>query len=136
MRLDNRDRMPAGMEDYLAQNGWHFNKKMCNWAVSKMKKKDASGKAVKITPYSKEDVENVLNRNNVKLENDWGYDAVYVANMCIADFLGSAILDEARLALYIKDVIDDPDGYDGMIFTRFYSDCIGSGRPIMWEDML
>ena len=136
MRLDNRDRMPTGMEDYLAQNGWHFNKKMCNWATFKMKKKDASGKVVKISPYTKEDVENVLTRNNIKLDNDWGYDAVYVANMCIADFLGSSILDESRLALYIKDVIDDPDGYEGMVFTRFYADCIGSGKPIMWEDML
>lgn len=128
--------MPTGMEDYLAQNGWHFNKKMCNWATSKMRKKDAAGKSVKISPYTKEDVDNVLTRNNVKLENDWGYDAVYVANMCIADFLGSSILDESRMAQYIKNVIDDPDGYEGMVFTRFYADCIGSGHPIMWEDML
>lgn len=136
MRLDNKDKMPTGMEDYLAQNGWHFNKKMCNWATSKMKKKDSSGKSVKISPYTKDDVDVILKRNNINLENDWGYDAVYVANMCIADFLGSSILDENRLALYIKDVVDDPDGYEGMVFTRFYADCIGSGRPIMWEDML
>ena len=136
MRLDNRDRLPAGMEDYLAQNGWHFNKKMCNWATSKMKKKDPSGKIVKLSPYTKDDVDVVLKRNNIMLENDWGYDAVYVANMCIADFLGSSILDENKMALYIKDVIDDPDGYDGMVFTRFYADCVGSGKPIMWEDML
>lgn len=25
-RLDIRDKMPSGMEEYLAQNGWHFNK--------------------------------------------------------------------------------------------------------------
>lgn len=136
MRLDNKDKMPTGMEDYLAQNGWHFNKKMCNWATSKMRKKDSSGKSVKISPYTKDDVDVILKRNNINLENDWGYDAVYVANMCIADFLGSSILDENRLALYIKDVVDDPDGYEGMVFTRFYADCIGSGRPIMWEDML
>jgi hypothetical protein len=28
-RLDVRDRMPAGMEEYLSHNGWHFNKKLC-----------------------------------------------------------------------------------------------------------
>jgi len=27
--LDSRDKYPSGMEDYLAFNGWHFNKKMC-----------------------------------------------------------------------------------------------------------
>jgi hypothetical protein len=28
-RLDIRDKYPSGMEDYLAFNGWHFNKKLC-----------------------------------------------------------------------------------------------------------
>jgi hypothetical protein len=28
MRLDARDEFPSGMEEYLAHNGWHFNKKM------------------------------------------------------------------------------------------------------------
>ena len=43
-RLDIRDKMPSGMEEYLAQNGWHFNKKLCDWAVSKMHKRGANGK--------------------------------------------------------------------------------------------
>ena len=33
-------------------------------------------------------------------------------------------------------VITDGDAYEGMPFTRFYADCIGSGTPIIWEDML
>lgn len=28
-RLDVRDKMPSGMEDYLSINGWHFNKRLC-----------------------------------------------------------------------------------------------------------
>ena len=28
------------------------------------------------------------------------------------------------------------DGYDGLSFTRFVADCIGSGKPVMWEDMI
>jgi hypothetical protein len=28
-RLDIKDKMPTGMEEYLALNGWHFNKKLC-----------------------------------------------------------------------------------------------------------
>ena len=30
----------------------------------------------------------------------------------------------------------DVDAYNGMPFTRFYADCIGSGNPIMWEQMM
>lgn len=135
-RLDSRDKYPSGMEDYLAFNGWHFNKKMCEWAVSKMYKINVAKRKEYISPYTKETVENLLKANNVKLDNEVGYDAVYVANMAKADFYGSSISDDAHLAKFIKDYLDDPDGYDGIVFTRFYADCIGSGTPIMWEDML
>jgi hypothetical protein len=37
-RLDSRSAFPEGMENYLEFNGWHFNKKMCQWASSKMYK--------------------------------------------------------------------------------------------------
>lgn len=119
------------MEEYLSQNGWHFNKKMCQWAVERMRKDDKP-----ITPLSKEEVEGMLQKNSIMLKNNVGYDHVYVANMCKADFFGSSITDETRFARYIKDVIDDSDGYDGMVFTRFYADLIGSGTPVMWEDMI
>ena len=46
-------------------------------------------------------------------------------------------MENYKLAwLFVKDYIDDPDGYEGLPFTRFYADCIGSGTPIMWSDML
>jgi hypothetical protein len=28
------------------------------------------------------------------------------------------------LALYVKDVIDDEDGYDGIVFNRWYADTV------------
>ena len=84
-----------------------------------------------ITPYTKESVDNMLKTYGIKLDNDRGYDAVYVANMAKADFYGSSISDDAHLAKFIKDYLDDPDGYEGIVFTRFYADCIGSGTPIM-----
>ena len=98
--------------------------------------KEIAGKREYIKPYTKEEVDNILKTNNITLENNNSCDYVYVANMCKADFLGSSVTDEAHLAKYVKDVIDDPDGYEGMPFTRFYADCIGSGTPIYWEDML
>lgn len=134
MRLDDRTVFPSGMEEYLSYYGWHFSKKMCQWAVSKMFKEGESGEKEKITPYTKETLEIISKRFDVDVKID--YDAVYIANMCKADFLGSSVPDEKHLIMYIKDVTEDPDGYDGMPFTRFYADCIGSGTPIYWEDML
>lgn len=135
MRLDCRDRFPSGMEEYLSLYGWHFSKRMCEWASSKMyKSKD--GKKTYITPYNREQVEALKKQYNVTLEHNSGYDDVYIANMCKADFYGSSIKDDPSLILYVKDVIDDADAYEGMPFTRFYADCIGSGCPIPWEDVI
>ena len=137
MRLDNYGAYPSGMKEYLSIYGWHFSKKMCEWAASRMYKDGEDNKPEQAIPnYTRERVDLLLKRFNLKLENNKGYDDVYVANMCKFDFLGSSIDNEMKLAQFIKDYIDDADAYEGMPFTRFYADCIGSGTPIMWEDML
>ena len=136
MRLDARDKFPSGMEEYLAQYGWHFSKKMCEWVTSNMYKTDDSGKKIPIQVMSKKDVDSLLLSTGIKLENKIGYDYVFAANMCLADYLGSSVPDEQHLALFIKDYVDDPDGYPELPFTRFYADTIGLGLPINWEDMI
>lgn len=137
MRLDSYDIYPSGIREYLSTYGWHFSKKMCEWAVSRMYKDGEDNKPEQAIPnYTRERVDLLLKRFNLKLEKNKGYDDVYVANMCKFDFLGSSIDNEMKLAQFIKDYIDDADAYEGMPFTRFYADCIGSGTPIMWEDML
>lgn len=81
-------------------------------------------------------VENILKANNITLDNDKGYDAAYVFNMAKSDYLGSAIMDEAHLAKFVKDYLDDKDGFDGIAFSRFYADCLAKGVPILWEEMI
>ncbi len=135
-RLDTYDDFPPGMKEYLGIYGWHFSKKMCEWAVSKMKQKDkTTGKEKNLETMSKDAVDDLLRRYNIRVEKNEAYDMVYVANMGKADYLRSSIMDEQHLAMFVKDYIDDSDGYDGMPFTRFMADCIGKGTPIMWEDL-
>ena len=136
MRLDAREVFPSGMEEYLSKYGWHFSKKMCEWAVSRMYKRNSLDKKIPIQSWNKDSVDKLLNKYGVTIENKIGYDYVFAANMCIADYYGSSIIDEQHVALFIKDYVDDPDGYEELPFTRFYADCIGSGVPINWEDML
>ena len=133
MRLDTNNNFPSGMEEYLSIYGWHFSKKMCEFAVNRMKRKNEKENTHKL---NKEEVENILKRNSIILNNDIGYDKVYVANMCMSDFYGSSVIDENRLAKYIKDVLDDEDGYEEIAFTRFYADCIGKGVIIIWDDVI
>ena len=135
MRLDCREKFPAGMEEYLSHYGWHFSKAMCMWASSRMYK-GSNKEREYIEPYDSEQLDALMKQYNIKLENAKGYDDVYIANMCKADFLGDSIKTEEDLVKYVKDVIDDADAYEGMPFTRFYADCIGSGTPIPWEKVL
>lgn len=129
------DDHPEGMIIYMRNYGPHFSKKLYEFAVSKMYKVE-NGKEKDIAKMAKEEVDNMLNKYGIKLKYNQLYDAVYVACMCKADFLGSSIVDEQHMALYIKDVIDDVDAPDGLVFNRFYADCCYKGIAIDWEDML
>lgn len=126
---------PREMLIYMRHNGPHFNRRLCEFAVSLMTK-EQNGQEVPIKPFTKDEVDNLLKAHSVKLKNNQLYDYVYVANMCKADFLGSSVPDEHYLALYIKDVIDDIDAQDGFVFNRWYADMCYSGYPIDWEDVL
>lgn len=127
------DEIPEAMAKYLKYYGLHFNNKLCKYAVSLM---TVGKNQEKLVPYTKEDVDNLLNNNNIKLEHNKLSDYVYVANMCKADFLKSSVPDEQRLVIYIKNVIDDVDGYDGIVFNRWYADMCYKNIPIEWEEML
>lgn len=134
--IGSYDIVPEAMEQYINVYGCHFNKKLCDFAVSKMYTKNALGKKEYITPYTKEQVERILTTARVKLERDNMYDKVYVANMCKADFLNKSVPDELHLAKYVKDVLDDADAEDGYVFNRWYADVTFMNIPIEWEDMI
>lgn len=135
--LDTYDVLPKAMIDYLNNYGRHFNKKLLKFAISLMQVKNSStGEVEKLSPLSREDVDRLLNIHGIRLNNNQLYDYIYVANMCKADFLGSSVPDEQHLTLYVKDVIDDTDAYDGIVFNRWYADTRRKGIAIDWEDML
>ncbi len=131
-RLDTYDTMPKAMKAYLSNYGWHFNKKLCEWAISMMRDRNKA----KLIPLDKDKVETMLKQHGVDITTDKLYDAVYVLHMAKSDYMGSAIVDELHLVKFVGDYINDPDGYDGIALTRFYADCMGKGIGIEWEDML
>lgn len=130
------DEYPQAMLTYLRNYGPHFNKKLCDFAVSHMMRKDVDGKEKKIIPYTKDKVNQLITAYGVGINNTQLYDAVFVANMCKADFLGTSILDERHLVIYIKDVLDDVDAPDGLTFNRWYADMCYMSIAIDWEEML
>lgn len=131
-RMDYYDIMPAGLEAYLSTYGWHFSKALCEFAVKKMRDRNGN----KLQMKTKEQVDTILKASNVELEHDYGYDAVFVMHMGLSDYYGSSVIDELHLAKYVKDVLDDKDGYEGIALTRYLADCSAKGVPIIWEDMI
>lgn len=135
--LQEYDIIPKDMRAYLRNNGRHFNKKACEWAVRNMRNYNESTRRLeRIEPLDKTAVDELLKNNGIALDDARGYDYVYVANMCKADFYGTAIEDERRMALYIKCVIDDTDAVSGMIFNRWLADCDTKGIAIDWEELI
>ena len=137
MNLLMFDGIPEDAYRYLSNYGFHFNKKACEFAVSMMSKRDAgTGKSVPQDMVSKEDVDAMLVKHGINLDNDCMYDATYVANMLMSDMYKSSIPDEQHLALGIKDLIDDVDQRDGYLFVRWYSNVLFNGNPIDWSDLV
>lgn len=129
--------MPDAMRAYISHNGWHFSKKAFELAVKGMKRKNPStGELERISPWTKEQVEEMLTRNGVKLKNDVMYDATYQANWCKADLFKSSVPDETHVALFVKDTLDDADGCDELPFRYWVQKCIAMGEPVEWEDIL
>lgn len=129
--------IPRGMRSYLRQNGWHFGKKACMEAVGKLRKYNtATGKLEPLEPYSKEQTEDLLTRNGVRLIHNKGYDFVYAANYAKAVFLKSSIADEKGVAMYVRDVIDNPTMPGGNLFREWCCRCDAQGEPIEWDDIL
>lgn len=53
-----------------------------------------------------------------------------------ADFFPEPLRNEFDIAMYVKKYIDDPDGYDGIAFSRYLADLKRTGKYIDWEEMI
>lgn len=132
-RMDYYDILPAGMDAYLASHGRHFSKPMLEWAVSMMR--DRRGN--KGTAIERKKFDELMKAYNMTLERNEGYyDGPYVWSMAKSDYLGTSIIDEQRLAMFVKDYIDDVDGNPTRAFDEFYINCVAKGVDIPWQDLI
>lgn len=124
--------MPTALAIYMSHNGAHFNKKCCEFALDQMYIKEDE----EFKPFSKQQVDGLLESYKVTVKNNKLYDTVYVANMGKADYYNKSIPDDKHLAQFIKDTLDDPDAIEGTVFNRWIADMKWFGIPIPWEDFI
>lgn len=124
------------MVEYLDNYGRHFNRRLYEFAVSKMYRVKANGIRESIKPLSKEAFESRMASAGISLENDVLCDGMYVMSMCESDYLGSSVPDEKHMCLFVRDTIDDVDQADGFVFNRFLASMRLKGTPIDWYSMI
>lgn len=129
--------LPEGMKVYLRHYGFHFTRKACDFAIGLMRKKNmATGKVEKVEKLTKEQVDAMLTKYGIVLENNVDYDYVYLANFAKTVLFKSSIADEQHLAMYVKDIIDDPYLGDGEVMRKWDAEMTSRGIPVEWEDIL
>jgi len=131
------DDIPEDMRRYLKHNGWHFNKKACDYAINIMRKKNSStGRMEKVEKLTKEQVDTTLAKYGIVLENIFDYDYVYLANKLKAVMFKSGIADEQHLAMAVKDALEDSEQGDGEIMRKWDAEMTARGILIEWDEIV
>lgn len=135
--LDTYDWRPPELKQYLRNFGFHFNKKLAEFAISKMRKLNpTTNRLEKIEAVSKDKIDELMKKYGIVLKYNELYDYIYVYHMALSDYFKSSLSTEESICKFVQDYVDDPDQTDGFIFNRWYADCCHAGIPIEWDDML
>lgn len=127
---------PRAKEMYLSNYGWNFSKRACEVAVGELRKRNTiSGKSERVKMVEKKQVDALLKRYNIVLEEEAGYNHVYLWNWAKV-VLADVLRDDEMVARYVKAVIDDHGMPGGNVFRRWYVDHIERGKPVEWEDLI
>ena len=113
-RSTNDTMLPHGLSAYVEKNSWHFTRELAEWAIARL-----DNIAKPIVPEG--------------INDRLSWDEIYTANMAKSDFSPAILRDDKACVAYAKAVSNDSDGYDGMIFKRWLTDCGGRGIQINWD---
>ncbi len=121
-RLDTYEKRPSGMNEYLSMYGWHFSKKMAEFASLHF----CDGRELIDSQAL-----NKISKNLDLVKNNIGFDANYL-------FARFQKLFPENSDYQLAKMIDDwlKNNYEESVFTNFYSDCIANGIAIIWEEMI
>lgn len=116
---------------YVKKHGMHFNDKLAKWASSKMKNANGASHI-----WSVSEVTAAFKAMGHSLtEKVTPGDATYAANMYYADFVGADFKETDALKM-ANLILNDPDGYEGMLFNRFTADIMQQNVNVPWKELL
>lgn len=119
------------MEEYLEEYGHTFNKRLFDFAVTLLMKRN--GKPV--DAFDKEAVEQFLKTAETKLKVDNSHDVPYVFNLMLSE-QDNVSQDVAKAAADTERYINNQYGWNTRAFDEFYIKTVALGIPIYWDEMI
>lgn len=119
---------------YVAKHGYHFTPELADH-ITKHHLTNADGTTHN---WTTEQVKSAIEAAGMKdnpLNMTWG-DAAYLANWFYSDEFPDPLTTEAAVLKRTHHAIIDPDGYEGMTFSRFLSDVVGHQLEIDWASFI
>lgn len=115
---------------YVGKNGYHFTCGLADY-VTKHHLKNADGSKHNWTSAQVKAAMEAAGMKENGLNMTWG-DAAYLANWYYSDEYPEVIGTERGCIERAYMAAQDPDGYEGMTFSRWLSDVVGHGWEIDW----
>lgn len=123
-----------GYEAYVEKHGYHFTDDLAAMAIGRMQNADTSEfKHGRWTVEQTKGAFKSLNPSGKYLHKVTDGDLAYAANMYYADLYPDPITSEAGCLKAATRIANDPDGYEGQIFTRWVGDLMKQNITIDWE---
>ncbi len=115
--------------EYINAHGYHFTPCLADCATKMMV--NANGEEHN---WTTEQVKKAMTGLGMSVAHDytWG-DAAYAANQAYADDYPTAIKTEADCLQHAHNMMHDPDGYGGMIFSNWLNSVISTQTEIDWH---
>lgn len=117
--------------NYINTHGYHFNDKLAMWASRQMINEDGSLHSWKVMDCEAKAIELGISIPTTSTSADF----TYTANMAYADFYPTLISEKGCL-IYANIVANDPDGYEGIQFSRWLADIIRKKVNVPWGEVV
>lgn len=118
-------------ENYIKNHGHHFTDELADYASSLMKPYSDSIPKIKSSEIPEYISENT--RLKAKFHSSNG-DLAYLINMYNTDFTSTGFITSIKNYVSMAlAIINDEDGYNGMIFDRWLTDIEAKQIKIDWE---
>lgn len=118
-----------GYMEYIRHHGYHFSDDLADFVVSSFINANDS-KHVWTSKY----IQSIRESKGISLKGNFtNGDFTYLANMYYSDFYPNGSSESNCLEL-AKLIMEDPDGYEGMVFLRWTADVMGKHLDIPWKN--